>query len=160
MLGRKVERREDMPVVLDLGTLGHRIAQPREYLDDLVGHQRNGMTRTQLLRRTGTAHVGNPLRGVPGGVRKLPPQGVDPPLRPVLKVAELLAELPFQLRRHALELLHKGRQLAFFPQHPDSEILDLGRSFGFECLHPFEQLVDFIVHNLKFTLYFVLLRTV
>ena len=34
----------------------------------------------------------------PGGVRKLPPQGVDPLLRPVLKVVELLAELPFQLR--------------------------------------------------------------
>ena len=43
------------------------------------------------------------IRDSPGGVRKLPPQGVDPLLRPVLEVVELLAELPFQLGRHALE---------------------------------------------------------
>ena len=36
VFGREVERREDMPVVLDFGSVGHGVAQAREDLDDFV----------------------------------------------------------------------------------------------------------------------------
>ena len=52
MLGRKVERREHMPVVLDLGPFGHRIAQPREYVDDFVPYQRDRMPAADRVVRS------------------------------------------------------------------------------------------------------------
>ena len=47
MVGGKVEHREDVLVIVDLGTAIEREAHTGEYVDNLVFHQRQRMARTQ-----------------------------------------------------------------------------------------------------------------
>ena len=105
-----------MPVVLDLRAVGHRVAQTREDLDDLVLDQRDRMARTEVFGRSRAGQV--LLRGpvVLGGVLQLLAQRVDPFRGFGLQAVELLSEFALHFGSDALELLHQGVQFAFLPR--------------------------------------------
>ena len=158
MLGRKVERREDMPVVLDLGSLGHRIAQPREYVDDLISHQRDRMSAADAVGRAGTGHVDTGS----GGFRAVLHFGLVARYRfgdRVFQRIDPLAEFLFQFGSHLLEFLEKLVHLAFAAEHADSEFLDFRLGFRSELLDPFQQAVYFVNHRWWFIFLSLLLRS-
>ena len=158
VLGREVQRREDVPVVLDLGTVGHGVAQAREDLDDLVLDERDGVARAKVLGRAGTGHVPDGLVTLGGGVAQLFAQRVDALGRLLLEAVELLSQLALELGSHRLELLHQGVQFALLAENLDAELFELGGSLGFEFLHTSEEFIDFVDHILSVFLFCVLLK--
>ena len=153
MLGREIERREDVPVVLDLWPLGHGIAQPREDLDDLVLHQRNGVARPRLSGRAGTGHVAHRRSRSRLTLLQFAFQGVYALQSGTFQVVDLLSQFALELGRHGLELLHQRIQLALASQNTDAELLDFSRGAGSESLDPMQQVLNFIGHDVRIFLY-------
>ena len=158
VLGREVERREDVPVVLDFGSVGHGVAQAREDLDDFVPDECDRVARAEALGRAGARQVVRGGRPVRRGVLQLFAQGVYPLRGLLLEAVELLAQFAFELGSHRLELLHQCVQLALFAEHPDPEILDFGGRLGFELFDSSEEFIDFVDHILPVFLFFLLLE--
>ena len=148
MFGREVERRENVPVILDLGPVGDGVAQPREDLDDLVLDDRDRVARPQLLGRTGTGHVFGRSAVVGDRVLKLLAQGVYAVEGRDLEFVELLPHFALEFRGHRLELFHQGVQFALLAEHFDAELLDLGRCLRFELFDTSEKFIDFVGHIL------------
>ena len=158
VFGREVQGREHVPVVLDLGPLGHGVAQPREDLDDLVAHERYGVARAYLVGAARAGHVAHGGRVALGSLLKGCLEGVYALLRGGFEGVETLPYLAFALGCDALELLHEGVQLAFFAEDPDTELLDFRRGLGAELLDALQQIVDSVNHGYFAVLYiFVLL---
>ena len=128
----KVQSREDMPVVLDLGSVGHRITQSREYLDDAVFHERYGVARADMSVAARTRHVVDSGRAgiLPGADRAL--QLLDTRHGRTLQTVEFLPQLAFELGSNSLELIHQRRYLALFAQQSYAELLDLSGRSGSE----------------------------
>ena len=160
VLGREVQGREDVPVVLDLGSVGHGVAQPRKDLDDLVFHQRDRVARTEVLGRAGARQVAR-RRGLVGrGVLQLLAQRVDALRGLVFETVQLLAQFAFQFGGYRLELLHQGGQLAFLAEDPDAELLDFGGGFRLKLLDTSQEFIDFVSHILIVFLFCLLLNDI
>ena len=153
VLGREVQGREYVPVVLDFGAFGDGIAQTREDLDDLVSHERYGVSRSYVVGRAGTGH-GLEVGGFgDGGL-----QGVDTLLRGGFEGVETLPYFAFVFGGDALELLHQGVQLAFLAEDLDAELFEFGGCFRFELFDTSEEFIDFVDHILFVFLFSLLLK--
>ena len=160
VFGREVQGREDVPVVFDLGSVGHGVAQPRKDLDDLVFHQRDRVARTEVLGRAGARQVAR-RRGLVGrGVLQLLAQRVDALRGLVFETVQLLAQFAFQFGGYRLELLHQGGQLAFLAENPDAELLDFGGGFRLKLLDTSQEFIDFVSHILIVFLFCLLLNDI
>ena len=153
VLGREVQGREYVPVVLDFGAFGDGIAQTREDLDDLVSHERYGVSRSDVVGRAGTGHVLDGGGLEVGGFGDGGLQGVDTLLSGGFEGVETLPYFAFVFGGDALELLHQGVQLAFLAEDLDTELLHFGRSLGAELLDALQQIVDSVNHGYFAVLY-------
>ena len=145
MFGWKVQRREDVPVILDFGTFRHGVAQTGKDLDNLVFDQRDRVAATDRIVRSGTGHVDLGLS------RRLCIFGRSLHLRDLLVDAgfervDLLPQLFFHFGGYLFELFEQVVHLAFTAEHPDAELFDLTIDFRFECFDPTQQIVYFVNH--------------
>ena len=134
MLLREVERREDVPVVLDVGTGDGGEADPLEDLTHLVHHDGDGVAGTELDGRGGAGGVGEAARG---GCRVLQTLLllVEESLRLLLQQVHLLPERLALLRRHILDFAQQGLQLAFLAEEFQAEIVQIRRRVHLERLY-------------------------
>ena len=114
VLGREVQRREDVPVVLDFGAVGHGIACREKDLDDLVSDQRNRVARggVRPSRRVQVARRGHLV-----GRGSSPAPRSDTLRCGAFESVELLAQFALELRATVLNSSISAVQFAFLAQN-------------------------------------------
>lgn len=110
----KIQRRENMPVVLYFGTLGNRETQPAEDVAYLVLYQRERMSRAQRNRVGCASEVDILLVGV--SLFEFAFQLVKFFDSTLFQFIQLLAHLSLLVGSYGSEIVEKLRNFSFFTE--------------------------------------------
>ena len=133
VLGRVVERREVVVVVLDLGALEDREAEPDEDVLHAPADLRDEVQVAGRERRvTGQRHVDAVLREAPVELGRLELLGAlgELALERLPDLVRLLPDRAALLRRQLADRAQRGGQLRLAAEQPDAQLLELGRGRG------------------------------
>ena len=142
MFGREIERRKDVPIVLNFRTFGNSETQTAENLDNVVADYRERMAAAPN-RRGGLARKVD-AGGTGVGCRKRFFEVVDFCLCNGFQFVELFADFAFLLVGNILEIVEKSRNRTFFTKVFYSQRFDLFGCRGRGGTYFFGESLNFI----------------
>ena len=144
MVFGKVEGREHMPVILDLGAFGYGEAEAGEDGYNLLAHQREGMACAQRHWSCRACQVEVGVYGI--GVLECLAQRREFGRGSLLELVEGLSELTLLLGGHVAEILHQGTHGTLLAQIFDAQGFDLLHVGGLEGLYLGFELIYLVDH--------------